>query len=135
MMYIANKNKFKHQTKFRADENAMKVGNCFATCIANILGLDIEDVPNVETLFKIKKKQEGYWLDVFMAWLDSIGYYYEQITEDNPPLENELYIANGATGRGTMHSVIYKNGELYFDPFPNGKGIIIVEFFSVIRKY
>lgn len=132
---ISDKRGLFYQTKFRADENAMKVGNCFATCIANILHLDIEDVPNVETLFKVSKNgKNGYWFDVFMSWLYSIGYYYDQITEDNPPQKDELYLANGLSERGVMHSVIYKNGELYFDPYPNGKGLEKIEFFSVIRK-
>ena len=130
------KDKFLYQTKYGTEEKADEVGNCFITCVANVLGKRIEDCPNVETLYRVKKNgKDGYWLDVLMRWLDSIGYYYEQITEENPAKQDELYFAAGKTERGTMHEVIYKNGELYFDPYVNGNGLVEIEFYSVIRKY
>lgn len=116
------------QTKL-LDRN--KVGNCFATCVACILGLDIEDVPNVEVLFVVNG---NFWLKVFDKWISSIGYNYTQIQE-NEWEENELYLANGMTERGTMHSVIYKNGNLFHDPHPSNSGLTEVKFYTAIRPF
>lgn len=110
-----------------------KNGNCFATCIANILGFDIEDVPNVETLFGVVGDNIGFYMFVMLKWLDSIGYQYFEIQPDEW-VEDEIYIASGMTNRGTMHSVLYKNGELYFDVHPSDDGLTEIKFFTIIRQ-
>lgn len=119
-----------YQTKYRTPENPTQVGNCFATCVANVLGLKIEDVPNIEVLFAIDR---NFWLKVFDKWIYSIGYDYIRI-EENEWDKDELYLANGITERGTIHSVIYQNGKLLFDPYPSGKGLVEVQSYTAIRK-
>lgn len=108
-----------------------KIGNCFATCIACVLGLDLEDVPNVEVLYAVNK---NFWLTVFVNWASSIGYDYVQIDE-NEWDEDELYLANGLTERGTMHSVIFKNGKMFHDPHPSNSGLVEVKFYSAMRPF
>lgn len=105
-----------------------KVGNCFATCIACILDKDIEDIPNIETLFGI----DNFWIVVFDKWINSIGYEYIEIKEDEWILDIP-YMANGLTSRGSMHSVIYVNGELYHDPHPSNEGLVNVKYYTAIR--
>jgi len=121
----------KFQTKYGNAASGEEVGNCLMTCVANVLDKEIQNVPNIEVLFMCG---DGSWLKVFQKWLEAIGYIYEVIDQDNPPKKNELYFANGMTERDTMHTVIYKNGKLYFDPHPCGVGLKEVKFFSVIRK-
>ena len=123
--------KLQHQTTFggaNAPEN--EIGNCYATCIASILGLPVEFVPN----FCAKED----WYSISQKWLGERGLMSICFTFD--PFESEAYshgisIASGPAIRGHEHAVLWKNGKLFHDPHPSGAGLIKAtnwEIFSIL---
>jgi hypothetical protein len=112
--------KYIDQTKFGKD------GNCFAACVASLLGLVIEDVP----CFDVPGKM---WLRLFDEWLRG---------RDLAPIilwpkggiipSNVHYIAGGKGPRGLPHSVIYLNGEMVHDPHPDRTGLLNVSDYTFI---
>ena len=53
------------QTEFNAG-----TGNCFAACVASILGLSVAEVPN---FCQVDQPGEQTWLERFADWLESRG--------------------------------------------------------------
>lgn len=103
------------QTKFGPEE-----GNCFETCIASVLGLDIDSVPDFG-------KDEDRWFLNFKEWIDS---FYEMsvilVNVDREWLKRHrgIGIAGGPSPRyDCWHSVIYRNGKMVMDPHPDGTGL------------
>lgn len=110
--------KFHHQTTF-----GMPNGNCFATCMACILDLDVDQVPNF--------MHEGdEWFAAAQSWL-SRRYSLRLLTLKWDARENAawglgktLCIASGPASRGFMHSVVWQAGKMIHDPHPDGTGLI-----------
>jgi hypothetical protein len=102
-----------------------KKGNCFATCIAALIGVPVEDVPN----FCL----EDTWFSDAVNWLFKRGwgtaYFYGDDTKGQVPpgacLYSVLpYIATGPSPRGDfLHSVIERDGKLFHDPHPSDAGL------------
>lgn len=63
---ILNRNMQK-QTLFGADD-----GNCFAACIASLLGIDLSCVPNLN--HEDLNKDGSYWMWRWNEWLGKLGY-------------------------------------------------------------
>jgi hypothetical protein len=99
-------------------------GNCFAACLASILGCPLEDV---DAPFDEEDKAT-YWLDAFQQRLIMAGLPYRLLilkaTGDVLRfLGDALYIAGGPSPRGAyLHSCVYREGALLHDPFPGGSG-------------
>lgn len=106
------------QTKFGADE-----GNCFAACVASMLEINIDDVPDFYTLAQEKK---SHWSILFEQWLLENYEIYPLFLYEHHQLP-VFYIAGGDSWRDIPHSVIYKTGEMVHDPHPDGTGIRGVE--------
>ena len=101
--------------------------NCFATCLAMLLGLDVEDVPNFHS------DDEYQWFFKYKEWLGGIGYDIlalggESWDGEAKNTQPDVYcIASGRTGSGNLlHATVYKKDKLYHDPYPEGKGITSV---------
>lgn len=98
-------------------------GNCFAACLASILGceLDVVDAPFDE------EDKAAYWLDAFQQRVILAGLPYRLLilkaTGDVLRfLGDTLYIAGGPSPRGDYrHSCVYRGGELVHDPYPSGE--------------
>jgi len=106
-----------HQTVFGYPN-----GNCFSTCVACLLDVPVEDVPNFVA-------DNDHWFHALEKWLVPQGLIplcvpvedrlcqYDEVT-------NALSIATGPSPRGDFyHSVVWKDGDLRWDPHPEGKGI------------
>jgi hypothetical protein len=109
-------------------------GNCFATCVASILDLPLEDVPN----FACSPSEE--WFGEFFNWLKARGYsvvylYHPEAgdvtkVDDKVPFSEAfftpyLYIATGKSPRGDfLHSVVGQYDKVVHDPHPDNRGII-----------
>lgn len=96
-------------------------GNCFAACIASILELDIEDVPNFS--------ESITWLWEVNDWLKQYGLYYLDFNlYDDMRSEISVYfgyhILTGDSLRGCRHSVVAKAGKMIHDPHPSRDGLI-----------
>lgn len=96
-----------------------KQGNCLSACIASLLELAIEDVPN----FCVDYGDE-HWQDATEEWLRKRGLALVsvQINEEVPPWDF-YWMAGGKSRRGVYHSVIYRAGELVHDPHPSACGL------------
>lgn len=72
----------------------------------------------------------NYWLVAngykrsFIGLMEDGGESYQQWLKENP---DRYYIASGKTVRGTDHVVIYKNGEMIWDPHPDRTGLETLE--------
>ncbi len=116
--------------------NSEVKGNCMMTCYANYLGLDVEECPRIELLFTASPV--NFWLDVVELWWKVNGYQFTRITSEQEVLQevgDDYYFACGVNPvTGTNHMVIYRNGELAFDPLPFGKGVIDIFAFEYVKK-
>lgn len=93
-------------------------GNCFAACVASILELELEEVPNFVAA-------EKNWFDVLNAFMASFRLYplFLQGKSAFTPLGN--YIVSGKSPRDPkiLHSVVYNSGVMVHDPHPSRSGI------------
>lgn len=97
------------------------VGNCFSTCIACLLDLPVEAVPN------FCSHPDDEWVKDLQMWLNERGYfYYEVVLDESSGIyfipDGMLVILSGDSPRGDfLHSVIskthYKGGLIYWDFF------------------
>ncbi len=99
-------------------------GNCFAACLASILGCELGevDVPFDDG--------EEYWLDAFQRRLVAAKLPYRLLMLKPTDellgfyLRDALYIAGGPSPRGDyLHSCVHREGALIHDPFPGGAGL------------
>jgi hypothetical protein len=106
-------------------------GDCHRTCVAMLLDLDKEQVPNWGAAYpddgaKFKEVSEA-WLRAYgyatfsvafaSSW-DDVGQYMLKV---NPGV---YYILGGQSRTGVNHSVVAVNNLIAFDPSLNDSGII-----------
>jgi len=113
-------------------------GDCFKCCIASLLELDYEDVPNFIEFGR------GKWYEKTYYFLQEHGYDLHGLSQHQatkPTLEeykgvDGFIIARGPSLRyeGSTHAVIYKKGELVHDPHPSKAGVPEVLGFYMIQK-
>lgn len=116
-------------------------GNCFATCVASLLDLPLEDVPN----FCADENED--WFDGFQKWLTERGMYAIDLKVVDEPFlrpvpDGTLVILTGMGARGLLHCVIasyrLKDGlhtwEHVHDPHPNNTFIEDVQDITFIVK-
>lgn len=111
--------RFKTQTILHDDELG-RSGNCTQAAIATLLDLPLESVPD------FNNETEGpreFW-ELVEAFFNGIG--YEFYIGSGLHVYDGLYLASGPSPRGVQHMVVYKNGELFWDPHPSGTGIVVV---------
>lgn len=127
----------------RVGGNLVAPGNCFAACIAAILGVSLEDVPDEVELINRTKRHKGegdsqfyqrcwgkYWVEL-STWLrDRFGL---GMMELDPKCfhgtgllcDDDAYmIASGKSPRGLEHCVICKGMDVVHDPHPDGGGLV-----------
>jgi hypothetical protein len=107
-----------------------KKGNCFATCIACILELPVEEVPN---FCGDHWTDDGEWFRQTNKWLAPLGLRYiefqygDWVTHYHGVPDVDV-IVSGPGPRGCDHAVIWRAGELVHDPHPSGDGLLKAEF-------
>ena len=107
-----------YQTIFGGDKGVR--GNCFAACIASILELLLESVPN----FCAKAN----WREDVDIWLADRNLFYLDCKLPGD-LRDELsrfwgyHIISGDGPRGFRHSVVGYAGKMVFDPHPDNTGL------------
>jgi len=113
--------KYIDQTKFGDD------GNCFAACVASLLGLSIEDVP----CFNVPGKN---WLRLFEEWLKPRGLVPLIMWGKGGGIipDGVHYLAGGKSPRGIPHSVIYYEGEMVHDPHPSRAGLVEISDYTFL---
>lgn len=99
-------------------------GSCFATAVACVLGLDMEDVPNV-VLFG-----PGTWLEAFALWCGEKAIHAKHVYKSYPLPAGVPVIAEGfgprlkPDGTNIRHAVVWLDGAMAHDPHPSGAGLI-----------
>ena len=106
--------------------------DCLIACICSLLEIDIETVP-------IKEKPlnaDDFW-KVILQWIGALG--YGMIWEEDPERYSKLYPNAVFIGSGPSdmkddewHSVLYKNGEIIFNPAPRDYGVTYIDTLDVI---
>lgn len=111
-----------------------KAGNCFSACLATLLGIGIDEVPEEDLTW-----MEGIpSFEQVNAWVRPMGLaYFEVLWDDRSfvPLDGVLGIAIGPGPRGCNHAVVVQVRKdeitcyLHFlhDPHPSGKYLISVD--------
>lgn len=102
------------QTRLGAD------GNCFEACIASILEIPLEEVPDLGGAATPEK-----WATIINVWLAKRGLQYVELDyqEDGDALWrciSTYHIIIGHELRGVYHAVVGKNGKPVHDPYPGG---------------
>lgn len=101
------------QTKF-----GLPYGNCLPACIASLLHLELDEVPNVCA------EGDG-WLERLARWLRPRGLAPLLIAGGPPPvLGDALCIVSGQSPRGDfLHATVWRGQTLVHDPHPSRHGI------------
>lgn len=107
-------------------------GNCLAACVAGMLDIPIGNVPEEYRMaatqeagiqWKIHReflRQYGIRPASWKVWTwteRQIANFWLYIGSESPVL------VSGKSARGFDHATVYRNGELFFDPHPDGTGI------------
>ena len=106
-------------------------GNCMSACLAMVLGLEIEQVPN---FFDLAGRDSEKWWQEIRMWLRPRGYDFVLISASASWITGigGALIVGGQTDRGTSHAVVYLDGKLFHDPHPDGTGLIEPEDVTLI---
>jgi hypothetical protein len=106
-------------------------GNCMAACIASILEVPLDAVPNVGTL--------PDWQLRINEWLRSRGLFTVLIAWDEKYVRQYMptawLVVAGWAERGLRHATVYRGTELVHDPHPSRAGLKIPEdvtFFAML---
>lgn len=98
--------------------------NCFQACLASILELPLEVVPDVMA------PCDDRWLGRLIEWLAPRGWTALLIASwDEPGWDDDIWmIAGGLSPRShgdevIMHAVIWKDGKCIHDPWHEGGGL------------
>ena len=138
--------KRQHQTIFGKPN-----GNCFSTCIACLLGVPVDAMPN---FVGDHPGDDGKWHKAASAWLAERGLALDDFALDAEEVEaarvprwahgREL-IASGKSPRGDWgHCVLWRDDELLWDPHPSGAGLdgpvtriscLVVTDFALLAQY
>ena len=99
----------------------MQVGtsDCERACVATYFGVRLDEVPDLAG---------KDWEDVLREWLHRRGMNFFTATVESEAVFRRVFsrgmvIAGGISSRGNHHAVIYLDGELWHDPWPDGSGI------------
>jgi hypothetical protein len=105
-------------------------GNCFEACIASILEVSIEDIPDFHKGIA-PDDGPGYWERVHEWCKDKpFGLISVTLQEGHDPLKffhDTWVIASGPSPRRKeewqLHAVVWRNGEIVHDPHPSQQGL------------
>lgn len=114
-------------------------GNCLAACVASLFGLPLDEVPNFNDWENDPAK--GGWWNYLCVWSAHRGLLpvYFHVSHPGGVAKQEWYhwvkdavvIAGGPSPRHPeprfAHAVLYKDGNLIWDPHPDNTGISRVD--------
>lgn len=125
------------QTRFGNDPRAP--GNCFAACIASLLELPLEAVPDELPFIEARVQagtfngimgQKGAWADYYQALTDWLGDRFGMGMIELEPGEGSglwrdaVCILGGKSPRGLPHAVVGRGREILHDPHPDRTGLV-----------
>lgn len=115
-----------------------KFSNCFSACVASLLELDAQAVPDF--MYEADGRTlNDHWFDDFAQWLRPFGYQPLLFTPENLdcfPLRDTYYIIGGKVDIGIMHAAIGLNDEVVHNPNPAHANIVeIVDYIVFVRTF
>lgn len=121
------------QTIFSDEEKEIH-GNCFSSCIASILNIDLLSVPPFQDM-------GADWFQALFYFLaqNNLEFYGTGRKEDvysyNIGVDG-YYIVNGSSPRGFKrgHSIIFKDGIMVHDPHPSRLGVSDIWSYFMIER-
>jgi hypothetical protein len=114
-----------HQTTFGTNKSgdSREPGNCFATAIACILEIALDEIPNFCAYED--------WFERANQWLNERGLCY---LEFGIGTEQEFWagftgycILVGDSPRGCKHAVVGYKAKMVHDPHPSGEGLVTTD--------
>lgn len=110
-------------------------GNCMGACLASILEVSIETVPN----FFDAGPDDTDWWNALRAWLRKFGLGIVTLTFESPAQWMHLrlagyHIVSGPSPRleGMHHATVWHAGKMVHDPHPDGTGIVKPETLDML---
>ena len=115
------------QTKFGND------GNCLAACIASLLEIDIDSVPNPHS--ENWQNELNEWLvENHGIYILTVGFFDKEIVP--VALLSGYIIGVGLSFNNRKHAVLCRNGKVVHDPLPySGLTYDLIEEFDLLIKY
>lgn len=104
-----------------------KQGNCTQAAIATFMGMTLDEVPDFNNT---TEDAAEFWAAI-EQWFWNMGYSFDHYSGLHT--WDGLYLAGGLSPRGVQHMVVYKDGELFWDPHPSRAGIDPVQSTWIIR--
>lgn len=102
-------------------------GNCMSACLASILEIPIETVPN---FFEVAGEGVAEWWGALREWLKPFGFGVITLTFEDAGMWNTLcldgyHIVSGPSPRveGSFHATVWHAGRMVHDPHPDQSGI------------
>lgn len=115
------------QTTFGWWRPPYEPGNCLSACVASILGLSIDEVPNFIALDDVHEEQ---WADRLDAWLASRGLRAVHVPVDASTaaelrgvVPDALYVLCGRSVRDFEHAVVASGECVVHDPHFSRTGL------------
>lgn len=109
------------------DQPGHRLGNCFAACVAAYFDLPLSEVPHfVEwgVWMANDASDRKLWFALFVGFCAAKGLMPEDIESLDAALPGEVVFVAGRSPRGVAHQVLYRDGELWFDPHPSRAGLL-----------
>jgi hypothetical protein len=123
------------QTKFSlfyADGRRFNYGNCLVACIASILEIEIDEVPNVNVFYGIQEtdvEDQALWLSYLNAWLFHKHSLKLIKTHDPKKLPGSYFICRGQSYRALPHCIVMHSIKAPFDPHPTREGLKSIDHY------
>ena len=117
----------------RHDPENGQIGDCLRACLASVVGVKLEEVPHIgRNLWPSRDPVE--WDAAVEKFLAEHGMYSFPIGVGYKHLLRGYCLAIGQSPRhpDENHVVVYKDGEFWHDPHPDGGGLVEVSHFSVM---
>ena len=114
-------------------------GDCLRCCVASLLEIDYDDVPNFIEYGRSK------WYEQFWKFLNSKGFDLHGVSS-HQATKPDIHSFEGVDGyiitagpslryKESTHAVIYKDGKLAHDPHPSRDGIPeVLHFYMIVKK-
>lgn len=99
-------------------------GNCMAACLASILEIDIQKVPDFYQS-DVNEPRVGWWNEL-RQWLAGFG-VAPLLLAGHESLRDTWAIAGGRGPREFGHNVVWRNRQIVHDPHPSRAGLLEIE--------
>ena len=107
-------------------DNPNRLGNCVAACVAEFLDLPLSAVPHFVEYgieFSGDPDDNSSWWALLTGFMWAKGFTPVLLESVNDAHPEEIVFVSGPSPRGVSHQVLYRDGELWFDPHPSKAGL------------